>query len=63
MGTTAEGEGEWYRRCKKVGEDQIPQGLADYVSPAFIPRNLGRVLSREMTQSNIYLSKITLTIV
>lgn len=43
------------RRSKKVGKDRIPQGLADYVSLAFIPRNLGRVLSREMTQSNIYL--------
>lgn len=51
----AQGEGNWYRRSKKVGKDQIPQGLAGYVSLAFIPRNLGRVLSKEMTQSNVYL--------
>lgn len=40
---------------KKVGKDRIPQALQTTSSLAFIPRNLGRVLSREMTQSNIYL--------
>lgn len=60
----AQGEGEWYQMIEKgrQGPDHTgPWSLRQ--SLALVPRSLGRVLHREMIQSNVYLSKGTLAAV